>query len=308
MINADLTGANLDWTLLRHAILRGTRLDGSTFEHAVFTYTVFEPRSLPDLRALASAQNLGALRYTETRDALVQLSHAFRERGFREQERKVTYALKKTDGYRIRQEIPNDVKRHLIGKLARDISEYSFNRVLFDLPCQYGLNPWRPVRLLGLSYCCFSIAFFVMVHVRRFGALLVVVSRPGKNKERVHRLRFNVAPGRMARNSRKGPQRVVARTLRIHLWWKHSFQHLSWKMVARREWRAVKAGIVFSSRSALNLGFREVDVGRWLRLLTRHQFEMQAVGRIRTVAGIESIVSVYLLALWLLTYFGRPFE
>jgi len=26
------------------------------------------------------------------------------------------------------------------------------------------------------------------------------------------------------------------------------------------------------------------------------------------VSGIQSLLSVYLLAIWLLTYFGRPFE
>jgi hypothetical protein len=35
---------------------------------------------------------------------------------------------------------------------------------------------------------------------------------------------------------------------------------------------------------------------------------LRATGWVRTVAGIQSLLSVYLLALWVLTYFGRPFE
>jgi hypothetical protein len=29
---------------------------------------------------------------------------------------------------------------------------------------------------------------------------------------------------------------------------------------------------------------------------------------VRTVSGLQSLFSVYLLALWALSYFGRPFE
>jgi hypothetical protein len=29
---------------------------------------------------------------------------------------------------------------------------------------------------------------------------------------------------------------------------------------------------------------------------------------VRVVSGLQSLVSVYLIALWLLTYFVRPFE
>jgi hypothetical protein len=35
---------------------------------------------------------------------------------------------------------------------------------------------------------------------------------------------------------------------------------------------------------------------------------LRATGWVRTVAGIQSLLSVYLLALWVLTYFGQPFE
>jgi hypothetical protein len=50
-----------------------------------------------------------------------------------------------------------------------------------------------------------------------------------------------------------------------------------------------------------------VDFGRWLRLLTTHEYDLKAVGWARTVSGCQSLLSVYLIALWVLTYFGRPF-
>jgi hypothetical protein len=64
----------------------------------------------------------------------------------------------------------------------------------------------------------------------------------------------------------------------------------------------------FSLMSAFNIGFRDINFGRWLRLLPRAEYDLKAKGWARTVAGFQSLVSVYLIALWVLTYFGRPFE
>src|SRR5262249_43192745 len=63
----------------------------------------------------------------------------------------------------------------------------------------------------------------------------------------------------------------------------------------------------FSLMSAFNIGFRDFNFGRWLRLLTPRQFDIKAEGWPRTVAGLQSLFSVYLIALWVLSYFGRPF-
>jgi len=38
------------------------------------------------------------------------------------------------------------------------------------------------------------------------------------------------------------------------------------------------------------------------------EYMLRATGWVRVVSGIQSLLSVYLLALWALTYFGRPFE
>jgi hypothetical protein len=37
-------------------------------------------------------------------------------------------------------------------------------------------------------------------------------------------------------------------------------------------------------------------------------YTLSATGWVRAVSGLQSLVSVYLLALWALTYFGRSFE
>jgi len=64
----------------------------------------------------------------------------------------------------------------------------------------------------------------------------------------------------------------------------------------------------FSLMTAFNIGFRDINFGRGLRLLTRQEFDIKPSGWARVIAGSQSLISVYLLALWVLTYFGSPFD
>jgi hypothetical protein len=38
------------------------------------------------------------------------------------------------------------------------------------------------------------------------------------------------------------------------------------------------------------------------------KYTLRATGWVKVVSGVQSLVSVYLLAIWALTYFGRPFD
>jgi hypothetical protein len=46
----------------------------------------------------------------------------------------------------------------------------------------------------------------------------------------------------------------------------------------------------------------------WISRLQKREYTLRATGWVRSVAGLQSLLSVYLLALWVLTYFGRPFD
>jgi hypothetical protein len=72
--------------------------------------------------------------------------------------------------------------------------------------------------------------------------------------------------------------------------------------------RAIMFGIFFSLISAFSVGYKEVDVGRWIERISPKQETLRATGWMRTVSGFQGLVSFYLLVLWILTYFGRPFE
>src|SRR5262245_12278124 len=78
---------------------------------------------------------------------------------------------------------------------------------------------------------------------------------------------------------------------------------LHWRDISTLSWAAY-----FSLLSTFQIGFREFSVGTWLSRAQPRNFVLESVGWVRTVSGLQSLLSVYLLAMWLLTYFGRPFQ
>jgi len=67
-------------------------------------------------------------------------------------------------------------------------------------------------------------------------------------------------------------------------------------------------GLYLSVLSAFSLGWRELNVGTWISRMQPREYILRTTGWVRFFTGFQSVVSVYLLALWALTYFGRPFE
>ena len=63
----------------------------------------------------------------------------------------------------------------------------------------------------------------------------------------------------------------------------------------------------FSLLTAFHFGWRELNVGTWLSRLQTRDYILQPTRWVRLIAGVQSILSIYLVAIWALTYFGRPF-
>jgi hypothetical protein len=60
--------------------------------------------------------------------------------------------------------------------------------------------------------------------------------------------------------------------------------------------------------SVVNLGIQGLDFGRWIRMTHSREFDLKARGTVRTVSGLQAILSFALLALCVISYFGHPFE
>ena len=292
LLGADLSGANLFGANLRGAILTRAILSDASLAAANLHSVIFEPKTYPEIRGISAARNLELLTYWNNPDALVQVRKQFKDGGFREQERKITYALKRkeaellwegcTAGGMLREPL---ARPFLLGSdaILLDCAAYLFNRVFFDLTSQYGMSPGRSLALMLNIWLLLSLVYNLFIQRRGRSGLYLVAKRWG-NRERTRIVQIRSRP--IARKSR----------------WKYAFGWL------RREWRLLRAAMFFSLMSALNIGFRDINFGRWLRLLTKREYDIKAVGWARTVAGFQSLISVYLIALWVLTFFGRPFE
>ncbi|MEY2485461.1 MAG: hypothetical protein QOH39_1109, partial [Verrucomicrobiota bacterium] len=64
----------------------------------------------------------------------------------------------------------------------------------------------------------------------------------------------------------------------------------------------------FSLLSAFTIGWRDLNLGTWIARIQPQEYALRAAGWVRVVSGLQSLLSVYLLAMWALTYFGRPFQ
>jgi pentapeptide repeat protein len=272
----NLEGADLTGVKLANADLKEVDLKEANLWLADLALTRYEPISNPPVRSASSALSLDYITYRTNPDALVQLRKMFKDGGFVDQERKVTYAIKKREA---------GLKREGCTAFGdwRDCVEYGFNVALFDWTCHYGMSPGRALEIWVelLSLCWLVYAIFIHI--------------PGESGiYRLTKVRLS--------EEEPGEKQIRAARVSLNPKWKYPLRLL------RREGSVVFWAGFFSLMSAFNIGFRDINFGRWLRLLPRTEYDLKAKGWARTVAGVQSLISVYLIALWLLTYFGRPFE
>ena len=278
---AELQRSSLHGANLRAASLRGANLEATNLAKANLTAAIFEikPGSLPDIPPLAIASGLAEMTFDVSPHALVELREAFKKLGMRDQERQITYAIEKTG------------RRHLgESRHWSDKFEGAFKYLFFELPCDYGMTPGRSLKILGGSIGLFSLVYISALLAAR-GRAGIWVFWPA---DRVYTAEGEPSPIRLT--SEFIFPRLQARA--AGRWWSAVIRWLSVPFV----------GLYFSIISAFSLGWRELNVGTWISRMQPREYILRATGWVRFVAGFQSLLSVYLLALWVLTYWGRPFE
>ena len=325
--NANLINANLNEARLISTNLSNAQLWDANLSKAIFE---IEPGSLPNLPSIARAKNLSTLTYQNSRHALIELRNAFKEAGLRDQEREITYAVNYTDRlkwdktiYKLTEqsfkylelkEIPNEIRNSLLNIKDQEFKrtiyfiniiqniigdkltvkykslilksankkgnwwawkiESIFNLIMFELTCKYGMSPGRPLLVLVFLIPIFSIPYIVSLIIQRdheggrSGIWIVWAS---------DRMRKDIGTNKPSLLNINGFSKAL-------LW-----------------------GFYFSILSAFHIGWRELNVGNWLARIQPREFSLRASGWIRTISTIQSLISVYLLALCVLTYFGRLF-
>ena len=293
-------------TRLDGAIFAGTDLKSADFGETSLAHVVFEPSDLPEAAEIASAQNLEQLTFLTNPSGLVQLRKSFRDSGFARQARQVTYAIKRRENeidllsccpscraswpidnvnplYFGRQaDLPAQElwNRGSYGQLLQHCIKYAINRVALDLTCQYGLNVLRPIEIGAVIWLSCAVVFLGFIH------------HPGSSGLYIVRAEGIVLDADAIKNADQIRPRPAA-SLRAGVW---------------RELGLLRMAMLFSLVNGFNLGFKEIDLGRWLRLLTRREMEIRAAGWARTVAGVQALSTLGLVALWIIVTFATPFD
>ena len=259
---------------------------------------MYEPKAeeLPDYSTLAHPRNrLDTLVFRYSPAALMALRGAFKNGGMRTQERQLTYAIERT--------------KRLQG--WDHPLEHGFRYIAFELTSDYGMSYERPLLILAGSIGLFSFVYmWAVLNIRRPAGIWMVWL-----PERVHKEGGEATPVRVTSTFWFSPPKSwsARRWQRVVM---DGWSAPPTKSQSARRWRrglmdgrnALLIGLYFSLLSAFSLGWRELNIGTWISRMQPREYMLRATGWVRTVAGIQSLLSVYLLALWVLTYFGRPFE
>lgn len=275
--NANLVRSDFIDVDFRGAKIINADLTNATMHGSDLTGAGFNPISLPRLGTMAQVKGIADLDMFHSQPGVVALRKAFKESGMRHQERALTYALKKAEWKGMRcVECSNTISWHI---------EHSVNYVLFDLTSDWGMSPGRPLLIIfGLTLVLALFYLLAIVRPQRpeTGIWLVWA------KERIINSEQSFSPQKLTLMQ---PQSVSALACRI-----------------TTVWKAPLWALYFSILSAFHVGWRELNVGDWIARINPGEFTLRATGWVKVVAGLQSLFSVYLLALSILTYFGRPFE
>jgi uncharacterized protein YjbI with pentapeptide repeats len=280
---AYLEGADLRFAHLERAVLYDTQVSKATLAYADLTDATYAPVSEPPDAYVAGIRGLSTLHAKFGEEiGLVQLRKLLQGAGLRDDERAVTYSIERN--------VTRDQLSSLWEPCPRQSRCFAWSHfwrfawiggflrfVAFDITTAYGLHPTRALGLIVLLGTVLTPVYMrAMLHPTATSGVVQVFPED----------RLDGTAGNPA--AKKERKEIV---------------------VQAKTWRdALRPAVYFSLISAANIGFEQFTPGDWIRRLQGREYSLEAVGWVRKVAGAQALLSVYLLAIWVLTQFGRPFE
>jgi hypothetical protein len=321
LTEAILVRANLIRATLLKANLAGSRLDGVDLSEARMnevnlTNATYTPILQPSISYIANIQGLKNVVFPKGEETgLVQLRELLQKAGLRDLEREATSAIERGKTWymlklpgqwaeahkynykaeKIQNELYN-IEGFDLWKLFNiyyenvfvleiifdhygELGEGIFRLIAFDWTTTYGLSPARALAIIFWIY-----AILIPVYAWAIFRMPYCFDSPG-----IYRV--------------WSKERIEADAGKLRLSDATDIERLS-----ERNWHAITWGAYFSLLSAFHIGFRDFNVGSWIARIQAGKYTLEPTGWVRVVSGLQSLLSVYLLAIWALTYFGRPFQ
>jgi uncharacterized protein YjbI with pentapeptide repeats len=277
LFRADLNGADLFFAILDNADLSEARLQranlteasvaGALLANADLTRAIYAPVSAAPDSFLGGIRGLETVSFPAGMETgLVQLRELVQKAGLRELDRQAMYAI----------ESNKTLNAFFASSNLGSALEAFFRWLAFDLTTRYGLYPARALKIIVVLWLLFAVAYFCAI---RFPA-------KGKTGAGI----YQVWPS----------ERIETDGVNASL-----SQSSSVARLQREPLPALGYAAYFSLLSAFHIGWRDLNVGAWIARIQPREYALRATGWVRTVSGVQSLMSLYLLALWALTSFSQ---
>lgn len=276
---SDLSYSRLDYSTLINSDLSNADLTGASLNHAYLVGTKLDHANLSNVDlygAILEPSSVDHVVGIESAKNLDAVAFETNPSGLIQ-----LRTLLRDQGLQEQERKLTYAINHQRARIASSAERW-FQYIAFDFTCQYGMNPGRCLRIIAVLWISFAAFFYVSIHKK--GWMRLRITRRFGNKERVREKLMWPQPD----IKHQGMRRLIARL--------------------KFEWRAVRASVFFSLVNAFSIGYREFSIGQWLLLLSKRQYEIKPARWARSAAGAQSLLTVYLFALWILTYFGHPFD
>ena len=285
--NSHLIGSDFEDADLRQSKLSGARLSNSNLTNALYS-----PESPPSVNNLLGIAGLDTLRFVAEDGSFhppsgVQLRQLLRDAGLRDNEREVTFSLERNRADSLMQScLPDQWFDYIFKGVMSDgcnpsgLVEGVARFVFFGLTTKWGLSPGRALTILVLLVGLMTPVYAAVIVSKRRDP------KPGGGILRIWPEKRLIS---------KGGEFSCAEDAKV--------ERLHARVPLALAW-----GLYFSVLSAFQIGWRDVNVGSWLVRMQFREYVLRGLGWVRFVSGAQSLISMYLVVMWALTYFGRPFE
>ncbi|MEK7991215.1 MAG: pentapeptide repeat-containing protein [Thiotrichaceae bacterium] len=280
LVNANLVGAHLFKTLLSNTV----------FYNANLSETIFfpSPSALPDPLGLVPTLNnreelFKNVRYYDVGLAtfspiLTLLRKEYHARGMRDAERIITYLI----------QIKLEESGWRKGGLKRVASVLSW--LFFNVTTEYGANPQKALYIFLMSILLFTIFYWIALRI--------------DSKHNQFQIVWESKP--QTSNAQRGVFKGTKDLIYQPLYFQRN--QCGFIKFLRLELKILRIAFYFSLITSLQISWSEYNVAEWIRKVQSRDFTLQIQrGWIRSVSGFQSIMNLYLLTIWILTQFSRPF-
>src|SRR5207247_8635968 len=126
-----------------------------------------------EMQEIAAAKNCESPTHDENPEARFRLRKQFKDEGYRDQERRITYALKRREAklscaMSTSRKLPVEYQTRAIlwssDSILASCASCFLNKVFFDWTCQYRMSSGRPLVLGALLCFLCSLMYFWFIH------------------------------------------------------------------------------------------------------------------------------------------------